>query len=84
MAALEDTGEQECYWSLVFEIGEVEPGSWCMHEGLAAELHLDTTLILVRPTEEEIARAQNGGTHRIEELVARQRIASAARKVRYA
>lgn len=46
---------QELEWALMFEIGEIETGSWVMMEGgCAASLNIDTTFNLVRATDAEI------------------------------
>lgn len=49
----------EFYWHVVFEVGEIEDGSWVSLEcGCAAEMHIRTTFILAQPTAEEIREAE--------------------------
>jgi hypothetical protein len=54
-----ENDDQQSDWSLVFEIGEVEDGSFLNVEGgCCATITIDTTLTLVHPTPEEIAHAR--------------------------
>lgn len=61
----------EISWTLVFQIGQIEEGSFMLLEhGTVASMHLDTTFTLVQPTPDEIRDAMQRTAGRPRKAVA--------------